>query len=186
MRTSLFPAGWLALALAAALAAAPALAERPDHAGGGKKAHQQERKADKQERKADRHERKADKRERGDDDRRSDARQYRQQREARQGAYFDDRDRESVRRYYTSRAGKGCPPGLAKKNNGCMPPGQAKKWRVGHAMPADVVIYAVPQPILVMLPPPPPRHRYVRVAGDILLIAVGSQMVVDGISGLLN
>lgn len=22
---------------------------------------------------------------------------------------------------------KGCPPGLAKKNNGCLPPGQAKK-----------------------------------------------------------
>jgi len=26
----------------------------------------------------------------------------------------------------------GCPPGLAKKNNGCMPPGQAKKLRVGQ------------------------------------------------------
>ncbi|WP_380055084.1 excinuclease ABC subunit A [Falsihalocynthiibacter sp. SS001] len=24
-------------------------------------------------------------------------------------------------------AHKGCPPGLAKKNNGCLPPGQAKK-----------------------------------------------------------
>ena len=26
----------------------------------------------------------------------------------------------------------GCPPGLAKKNNGCMPPGQAKKLNVGQ------------------------------------------------------
>src|SRR4028119_285910 len=26
----------------------------------------------------------------------------------------------------------GCPPGLAKKNNGCLPPGQAKKLRVGQ------------------------------------------------------
>ena len=26
----------------------------------------------------------------------------------------------------------GCPPGLAKKHNGCMPPGQAKKLRVGQ------------------------------------------------------
>jgi hypothetical protein len=26
----------------------------------------------------------------------------------------------------------GCPPGLAKKNNGCLPPGQAKKFRVGQ------------------------------------------------------
>jgi hypothetical protein len=24
-------------------------------------------------------------------------------------------------------AGKDCPPGLAKKDNGCLPPGQAKK-----------------------------------------------------------
>jgi len=28
---------------------------------------------------------------------------------------------------------KGCPPGLAKKNNGCLPPGQAKKlYEQGH------------------------------------------------------
>lgn len=26
----------------------------------------------------------------------------------------------------------GCPPGLAKKNNGCLPPGQAKKLNVGQ------------------------------------------------------
>jgi hypothetical protein len=26
----------------------------------------------------------------------------------------------------------GCPPGLAKKNNGCLPPGQAKKLAVGQ------------------------------------------------------
>jgi hypothetical protein len=30
----------------------------------------------------------------------------------------------------------GCPPGLAKKNNGCLPPGQAKKlYNVGHRFP---------------------------------------------------
>ena len=30
----------------------------------------------------------------------------------------------------------GCPPGLAKKNNGCMPPGQAKRlYRVGQRYP---------------------------------------------------
>ena len=27
---------------------------------------------------------------------------------------------------------RGCPPGLAKKNNGCLPPGQAKKLRIGQ------------------------------------------------------
>ena len=30
----------------------------------------------------------------------------------------------------------GCPPGLAKKHNGCMPPGQAKKlYRIGQRFP---------------------------------------------------
>lgn len=29
-------------------------------------------------------------------------------------------------------ADKGCPPGLAKKGNGCMPPGQAKKQDYGY------------------------------------------------------
>ena len=32
----------------------------------------------------------------------------------------------------------GCPPGLAKKHNGCMPPGQAKKlYRTGQRFPLN-------------------------------------------------
>ena len=32
----------------------------------------------------------------------------------------------------------GCPPGLAKKNNGCLPPGQAKKlYRTGQRWPGN-------------------------------------------------
>ena len=32
----------------------------------------------------------------------------------------------------------GCPPGLAKKHNGCMPPGQAKKlYRTGQRFPSN-------------------------------------------------
>ena len=32
----------------------------------------------------------------------------------------------------------GCPPGLAKKNNGCLPPGQAKKlYNVGQRFPGS-------------------------------------------------
>jgi hypothetical protein len=46
---------------------------------------------------------------------------------------FGDSDRRAVQEYYQSPArGKGCPPGLAKKGNGCMPPGQAKKWARGR------------------------------------------------------
>lgn len=79
---------------------------------------------------------------------------------------------------------KGCPPGLAKKNNGCLPPGQAKKWRYGQPLPRDVVWYPVPRELTIRLPAPPLDHKYVRVASDILLIAVGSSMVVDAISDL--
>lgn len=110
-------------------------------------------------------------------------------RDVRVGAYFTDGDRDSARRYYAKQYGGSrvhCPPGLAKKNNGCLPPGQAKKYAVGQPLPAGVVTYPVPQPVLVQLPPAPPGHKYVRVATDILLIAVGTSMVVDGITDLLR
>lgn len=101
------------------------------------------------------------------------------------GSHFGERQHVVVREYYTQefRGGK-CPPGLAKKNNGCMPPGQAKKWQKGRPLPRDVVFYDVPQPLVVRLGAPPSGHKYVRVASDILLIAVGTSMVVDAISDL--
>jgi Ni/Co efflux regulator RcnB len=99
--------------------------------------------------------------------------------------HFGDPHRGYVRTYYDNeyRAGK-CPPGLAKKHNGCMPPGQAKKWDVGRPLPADVRYYEVPQPLLVQLGPPAPGYRYVRVDDNILLLATGTRMVVDAIRGL--
>jgi hypothetical protein len=109
--------------------------------------------------------------------------------EVRVGGYFSDRDRTLVRTYYGEHYGPGarsCPPGLAKKHNGCLPPGQAKKWAVGRPLPAGVVYYPVPGPVLVQLSPAPAGYRYVRVASDILLIAVGSRMVMDGMSDLLR
>jgi hypothetical protein len=99
--------------------------------------------------------------------------------------HFDDDKRSYVRSYYEEdfRAGH-CPPGLAKKNNGCMPPGQAKKWRVGRPLPKDVVMYDVPPALVVKIGVPPEGYKYVRVAADILMIAVGTRMVVDAITDL--
>jgi Ni/Co efflux regulator RcnB len=98
---------------------------------------------------------------------------------------FDPESRRKVEDYYGSRfrAGK-CPPGLAKKNNGCMPPGQAKKWAMGQPVPRDLRFYDLPKDLRSRLPPPPPEHRYVRVASDILLIAIGTRMVVDAIEDI--
>lgn len=101
------------------------------------------------------------------------------------GAYFGSPQRQSVHDYYGSQIKSGhCPPGLAKKNNGCMPPGQAKKWRMGYPLPADLTYYAVPATLIGRMGPPPAGHKYVRVASDILLIAIGTSMVVDAIEDL--
>jgi hypothetical protein len=191
--TSMFR--FAALALSAALVAVPAWAEKPDGAGGGKG----KEKAEKHQGKGQggpKHEAKAH----GGDKHEAKAHDKAQKQQAKAkakdtraadvkvGAYFTDQQRSSVRTYYTSHYGgaKSCPPGLAKKNNGCMPPGQAKKWAVGQPLPAGVVLYPVPHQVLVTLPPAPMGHKYVRVATDILLIAVGSQMVIDGISDLMR
>jgi len=101
------------------------------------------------------------------------------------GAYFGAPQRVVVQEYYGKqyRAGH-CPPGLAKKNNGCLPPGQAKKWAVGQHLPRDVVYYPVPQTVVRQLGVAPAGHKYVRVAADILLIAVGTGLIVDAIQDL--
>lgn len=101
------------------------------------------------------------------------------------GGHFNDSQRTVIRDYFEgqSRAGR-CPPGLAKKSNGCLPPGQAKKWAVGQPLPHDLVYYKLPQKVASQLGTPPAGHRYVRVAADILLIAIGTGMVVDAIEDL--
>ena len=153
------------LGVAAVLAAGPVAADKPAWAGGGKKQEESDR-GGKGKGKGKGQERNA-----GAPATYSDR--------------FIDRQRVVVREYYvTEHRGGRCPPGLAKKQNGCMPPGQAKKWRVGHPLPRDVVFYDLPPTLVVDLGPPPAGHRFVRVAADILLIAIGTGMVVDAITDL--
>jgi Ni/Co efflux regulator RcnB len=101
------------------------------------------------------------------------------------GEYFSDQHRVIIRDYYHEQFRTGrCPPGLAKKGNGCMPPGQAKKWTIGRPLPRDVIYYDVPQELVVKIGIPPSGYRYARVANDILLIAVATGMVIDAIQDL--
>jgi Ni/Co efflux regulator RcnB len=105
--------------------------------------------------------------------------------DVRVNVFFGNQQRDVIRNYYSREYRSGhCPPGLAKKNNGCMPPGQAKKWQIGRPLPHDVVSYELPADIIVQLGTPPAGHRFVRVASDILLMAVGTGMVVDAIQDL--
>ena len=99
--------------------------------------------------------------------------------------HFGNQQRTVIRNYYTELYRSGhCPPGLAKKNNRCMPPGQAKKWRVGRQLPRGVIFHHLPSALVVQLGPAPAGYRFVRVASDILLIAVGTGMVMDAIQDL--
>jgi Ni/Co efflux regulator RcnB len=101
-----------------------------------------------------------------------------------QGFFNDDR-RALIRNYYSQiRVSRKCPPGLAKKNNGCLPPGQAKKWRKGHPLPVDVVYYDLPTTLLHELGGTPDGQKIVRVGTDLLLISIGTGMVIDAFEDL--
>ncbi len=164
----------LVLCLALGLGTASALAEKPDGAGKPGKGEKHKKEL--------RHEDREPGRDR-DRDRSSSTSNI--DIHVQIGGYFGEPQRLAAREYYAPqfRAGN-CPPGLAKKNNGCLPPGQAKKWQLGRPLPRDVVYYPVPSGISVQLGLPPSGHNYVRVAADILLIAIGTGLVVDAIEDL--
>ena len=98
-----------------------------------------------------------------------------------------DRDRNVVRTYYRTEYDAGrCPPGLAKKNNGCLPPGQAKKlWVIGQPLPPHIAYEPMPRALRTQLTPPPPGYDYVRVADDIVLMST-EKRVIAGLLGNLG
>ena len=102
------------------------------------------------------------------------------------GAYFSPEHRQVVHQEHARMIRSGhCPPGLARKGNGCMPPGQAKKpYAIGKRLPPDVVYHELSPALAVRLGAPPAGHRFVRVAADVLLIAIGTGMVMDAIEDL--
>jgi Ni/Co efflux regulator RcnB len=112
----------------------------------------------------------------------------RERKEIEQGKYFNDQQRTYVREYYTTNYGPGkkCPPGLAKKGNGCMPPGQVRSWVIGQPIPRNVTIYSVPRPVILQLPPAPYGYRYARIGGDIVLVQQQNNLIVDVIQVLLG
>jgi Ni/Co efflux regulator RcnB len=155
----------VALAIASLFVAAPSFAKDKDDEGHGKGNKHSQKHDDKAEKQAAKQERK----------------------EIKAGAYFNEQHRARVRDYYAKEYGDGrkCPPGLAKKHNGCMPPGQAH-WDVGQRLPTDVPIYSVPQPVLVYLPTAPYGYRYHRIGNDIVLVQIQGNLIVDIIVNLLS
>ena len=163
-----------AIACAGMLAVGSVQADPPSWSGGGKSEKHQEK--ERHEGRGNEHRERKEHKERDRD---------RAERHGNAKFRFSDRDRDELHAYYRERFRSGrCPPGLAKKHNGCMPPGQAKKWAVGKPLPRDVIFYNLPPAVTVKLTPPPAGYRYVRVASDILLIAAGTGMVLDAIEDL--
>lgn len=91
-------------------------------------------------------------------------------------------DRELISRYIRDDLRRNCPPGLAKKNPPCIPPGQVKKWRKGYALPDDVVFFPVTGDLRANLSPLPRGYSYVHVDKDVLLIAEASKKVIDAVT----
>lgn len=93
---------------------------------------------------------------------------------------FGDRQRAILSDFYSDafRAGS-CPIGLDKKQKSCIAPAYPMSWTVGRPLPPDLVEHEVPRMLVVQFGAPPTGHRYTRIAGDILLIALGTGMVVE-------
>ena len=101
---------------------------------------------------------------------------------------FTVEQRGAAQGWYAETYGRGnCPPGLAKKKNGCLPPGQAKKrYVVGQPLPSGITYKPLPSELSVRVGKPPEGYLYVTLDGDLLQLAVGTLLVVDAIDGLLN
>jgi hypothetical protein len=101
---------------------------------------------------------------------------------------FSGTQRDAAHQYFVQQYGRGnCPPGLAKKQNGCLPPGQAKKrYVVGRPLPTGVVIVDLPPVLFARIGPAPSGYRYGMLDGDVVKLAVGTMLVVDAIEGLVR
>lgn len=82
------------------------------------------------------------------------------------GSYFSSRDQKLVYDYYAAKP-------LA---------GPAPTWKIGERIPPKAALTGVPDAVRAALPPLPPGHQYVQVDGEVVLVALPSRTVVDGIS----
>lgn len=82
------------------------------------------------------------------------------------GAYFSSEEQELVRKYYaTSPAAT-----------------TASRWKAGEAMPEKAAITGVPDDLRAAFPRLPPGYQYVQLDGEVVLVAVQSRKVIDGVS----
>lgn len=93
---------------------------------------------------------------------------------------FDLNDRNIIQSYLKRNYGQSCPPGLAKKNNGCLPPGQAKKYGIGGILPGGY--HSLPGALAAALGVPPRGTFYAMVDKDVLLVSEATKRVLDAVT----
>lgn len=86
------------------------------------------------------------------------------------GAYFGSQTRAAVQKYLAEHAARVA----------------AVRWQIGEPVPRGARASAPPPELVANLPKLPPGHRYLQLGGDVVLVAEGSNMVVDGISRALR
>jgi len=91
------------------------------------------------------------------------------------------RDRGVIQSYYRSQAKSGhCPPGLAKKQDGCQPPGEARRNASAARPPStNMSIQPLPRTLLERLTLAPNGYAYGYSNGSVVLYSTGSRIVAD-------
>jgi hypothetical protein len=84
------------------------------------------------------------------------------------GAYIGSKYQALVRQFYQAH------PASEKRAS----------WKIGEPVPPKSVLSGVPDDLRAKLPVVPPGHQYVQVDGEVVLLALQSRMVVDGVSRL--
>jgi hypothetical protein len=90
-------------------------------------------------------------------------------------------DQLLIRNYLQANYRPKCPPGLAKKGNGCLPPGIAKKYAMGKPLPPGIAYKRLPGDLLSQLTPIA-GYQYVMVDKDVLLIGEATKKVIDAVT----
>lgn len=106
----------------------------------------------------------------------------------REKSKFDNNQREATRDFFAVDHGRGkCPPGLAKKHNGCLPPGQAKKrYAVGRPLGQGIIYQQLPRDLSVRVGPAPTGYIYGMLDGDLIKMNATTRLIVDAIGAFVR
>jgi Ni/Co efflux regulator RcnB len=96
------------------------------------------------------------------------------------------RDRDAIYSYYgIDQTSGGCPPGLSRDANGCLPPGGGRgSWAIGRRLSPSVLTYPLPAVLLGQISPPPRGYEYARVGNDVLILGFESRVVAAALAGI--